>query len=88
MALKYVVITSVDRDDLRDGGAAHCRLYRRSARADATDHDRGPGAGFRGRMDIALDSARRRRRTCSTTTSETVPRLYRQARPGAITSGH
>lgn len=84
MGLNYVVITSVDRDDLRDGGAAHFAECIRSVRAAQ------PGIvieiltpDFRGRMDIALDLLEREPPDVFNHNLETVPRLYRQARPGA-----
>jgi lipoic acid synthetase len=84
MGLKYVVITSVDRDDLRDGGAAHFADCIRAVRA------RQPGIrietlvpDFRGRMDVALDLLEREPPDVFNHNLETVPRLYRQARPGA-----
>ena len=85
LSLKYVVITSVDRDDLRDGGAAHFRDCIRAVR------ERAPQTrieilvpDFRGRLDVALDTlAGRARRTCSITTSKPCPVLYKQARPGS-----
>ncbi len=84
MGLKYVVITSVDRDDLRDGGAAHFAACIQAMRA------RRPGIvieiltpDFRGRMDVALDILEREPPDVFNHNLETVPRLYRQARPGA-----
>lgn len=84
MGLKYVVITSVDRDDLRDGGAAHFAACIREVRAQR------PGIvietltpDFRGRMDIALDILTQQPPDVFNHNLETVPRLYKQARPGA-----
>ena len=84
MALKYVVITSVDRDDLRDGGAAHFSACIRATRQHS------PATGieilvpdFRGRMDIALEILSKTPPDVFNHNLETVPRLYRQARPGA-----
>ena len=84
MGLRYVVITSVDRDDLRDGGAAHFSACIRAARAAC------PELGieiltpdFRGRMDAALAILEREPPDVFNHNLETVPRLYRQARPGA-----
>jgi lipoic acid synthetase len=84
LALRYVVITSVDRDDLRDGGAGHfaqcigaVREHSPATRIEVLVPD------FRGRLDVALE------RLCAAPPDvmnhnlETVPRLYRQARPGA-----
>ena len=84
MQLKYVVITSVDRDDLRDGGAQHFADCIREARAllpqlqiEILTPD------FRGRMDIALDILAQTPPDVFNHNLETVPRLYREARPGA-----
>ncbi len=84
MALKYVVVTSVDRDDLRDGGAAHFVECIRAMRA------AWPGIvieiltpDFRGRMDVALEILGWEPPDVFNHNLETVPRLYRQARPGA-----
>lgn len=84
MGLRYVVITSVDRDDLRDGGAEHFAHCVREAREHC------PGLqveiltpDFRGRMDIALDYLARQPPDVFNHNLETVPRLYREARPGA-----
>ena len=84
MALRYVVITSVDRDDLRDGGAAHfvdCISAVRKATPQTTVEVLVPD--FRGRMDIALDIFTSQPPDVFNHNLETVPRLYRQARPGA-----
>jgi lipoic acid synthetase len=84
MKLKYVVITSVDRDDLRDGGAAHfaecirqVRLLAPGTRIEVLVPD------FRGRMLAALDAFEASPPDVLNHNLETVPRLYRQARPGA-----
>ena len=84
MKLKYVVITSVDRDDLRDGGAQHFADCIRQSR------DLSPNLqvevlvpDFRGRMEIALDILEAEAPDVFNHNLETVPRLYRQARPGA-----
>lgn len=84
MQLKYVVITSVDRDDLRDGGAGHfvaCIDAVRNGSPDITIEVLVPD--FRGRMDIALDILKKSPPDVFNHNLETVPRLYRQARPGA-----
>ena len=61
MALKYVVITSVDRDDLRDGGAEHfAALHRGGARSSPATRIEILTPDFRGRLDKALDIARHR----------------------------
>jgi len=88
MNLNYVVITSVDRDDLRDGGAAHfveCIRAVRAARPGIVIEILTPD--FRGRMDIALDLLVQEPPDVFNHNLETVPRLYRQARPGADYSG-
>jgi lipoic acid synthetase len=84
MALKYVVITSVDRDDLRDGGAAHFAACIRATRqySPATSIEI-LVPDFRGRMDIALETLSQTPPDVFNHNLETVPRLYRQARPGA-----
>lgn len=84
MGLKYVVITSVDRDDLRDGGAAHfvaCIEETRRLSPDITIEILTPD--FRGRVDAALDILGKAPPDVFNHNLETVPRLYRQARPGA-----
>lgn len=84
LKLKYVVITSVDRDDLRDGGAQHF--------ADCINHTRelSPNTqievlvpDFRGRLQIALDIFQTALPDVMNHNLETVPRLYKEARPGA-----
>lgn len=84
MRLRYVVITSVDRDDLRDGGAAHFAACIRETRA----HN--PGIqievlvpDFRGRMDPALEIFKDMPPDVFNHNLETIPRLYLQARPGS-----
>ncbi len=84
MRLRYVVITSVDRDDLRDGGAGHFAACIQAVRG------RTPETrieilvpDFRGRMDLALDRLATAPPDVFNHNLETVPRLYRQARPGA-----
>jgi lipoic acid synthetase len=84
MKLRYVVITSVDRDDLRDGGAAHFVACIRAVR------ERSPATkieiltpDFRGRLDRALAILREAPPDVMNHNLETVPRLYRQARPGS-----
>jgi lipoic acid synthetase len=84
MGLNYVVITSVDRDDLRDGGAAHfaaCIRATRAARPGITIETLTPD--FRGRMDLALEILEQEPPDVFNHNLETVPRLYRQSRPGA-----
>ena len=84
MRLKYVVITSVDRDDLRDGGAGHfrdcitaVRKHCPKTRIEILTPD------FRGRMDVALDILAGAPPDVFNHNLETVPRLYRKVRPGS-----
>lgn len=84
MNLKYVVVTSVDRDDLKDGGAAHyceCIRHIRQQNPDTTIEVLVPD--FRGRMQVALEQFAEVAPDVFNHNLETVPRLYRQARPGA-----
>ena len=84
MGLRYVVITSVDRDDLRDGGAGHF------AECIAAVREHSPATtievlvpDFRGRIEVAIDKLAAAPPDVMNHNLETVPRLYRQARPGA-----
>ena len=84
MQLRYVVITSVDRDDLRDGGAGHyvdCITAIREASPQTRIEVLVPD--FRGRMEIALDLLSKSPPDVMNHNLETVPRLYREVRPGA-----
>ncbi|HEX4895246.1 MAG TPA: lipoyl synthase [Solimonas sp.] len=84
MRLRYVVITSVDRDDLADGGAAHFAACIRESRAlspQLTIEVLVPD--FRGRMDPALTIFKDTPPDVFNHNLETVPRLYKQARPGS-----
>jgi lipoic acid synthetase len=84
MKLKYVVITSVDRDDLRDGGAGHFVDCIDKVRAFNPDiHIEILTPDFRGRMDIALEIISKSPPDVFNHNLETVPRLYKKARPGA-----
>ena len=83
LALSYVVITSVDRDDLKDGGAAHFVDCIRAVR------ERSPATtievlvpDFRGRAERALEVLAAAPPDVMNHNMETVPRLYRKARPG------
>jgi lipoyl synthase len=83
LGLKYVVITSVDRDDLRDGGAAHfvdCIRAVRQASPQTTIEVLVPD--FRGRVEHALEILKAALPDVMNHNLETVPRLYRKARPG------
>ena len=84
MGLKYVVVTSVDRDDLRDGGAAHFAACIQSIRQH-TPHTKLEilVPDFRGRMDVALEILNNNPPDVFNHNLETVPRLYKQARPGS-----
>ena len=84
LKLRYVVITSVDRDDLRDGGATHfadciraVRVHSPQTRIEVLVPD------FRGRLEVALAALAESPPDIMNHNLETVPRLYRQARPGA-----
>ena len=84
MQLRYVVVTSVDRDDLRDGGAEHfvnciaaIREHCPQTKIEILTPD------FRGRMDRALDILNRMPPDVFNHNLETIPRLYKQARPGS-----
>jgi lipoic acid synthetase len=84
LKLRYVVITSVDRDDLRDGGAQHFVDVIRAVReASPTTTIETLVPDFRGRLDIALDVLGEALPDVLNHNMETVPRLYKQARPGA-----
>jgi lipoyl synthase len=84
LRLKYVVITSVDRDDLRDGGAQHFVDCIRAVRelSPATQIEV-LVPDFRGRLERALDILAAAPPDVMNHNLETVPRLYRQARPGS-----
>lgn len=84
MNLKYVVITSVDRDDLKDGGASHFSSCIKSIRV------KNPNIkieilvpDFRGCMDLALSNLNKSLPNVFNHNIENVPRLYKQVRPGA-----
>jgi len=84
LKLRYVVITSVDRDDLRDGGAQHFSDCLRAIRAasPATKLET-LVPDFRGRLEIALEAMASELPDVLNHNLETVPRLYPLARPGA-----
>lgn len=84
MKLKYVVITSVDRDDLKDGGASHFTACIQAVR------EKSPSIkievlvpDYRGRMELALIETGMALPDVFNHNIETVPRLYKQARPGS-----
>ncbi|MCG6872693.1 MAG: lipoyl synthase [Gammaproteobacteria bacterium] len=84
MDLRYVVITSVDRDDLRDGGAGHfarCIAAVRARVPEITIEILVPD--FRGRMEKAIDALSGQPPDIFNHNLETAPRLYKSVRPGA-----
>jgi lipoic acid synthetase len=84
LKLNYVVITSVDRDDLKDGGAQHfvdCIRETRAASPSTKIEVLVPD--FRGRLDRALDILKAAPPDVMNHNMETVPRLYKEARPGS-----
>ncbi len=84
LGLKYVVITSVDRDDLPDGGAGHfaaCICAVRGRSPDTRVEILAPD--FRGRLDAALEKFTANPPHVFNHNLETVPRLYKKVRPGA-----
>jgi lipoic acid synthetase len=84
LKLRYVVITSVDRDDLRDGGAQHfVEVIKATREASPTTVIETLVPDFRGRMDVAVDVLGGALPDVLNHNLETVPRLYKQARPGA-----
>ena len=84
LKLKYVVITSVDRDDLRDGGAAHyVECIRQVREASPATKIEVLVPDFRGRDDRALDILKAAPPDVMNHNLETVPRLYKEARPGS-----
>jgi len=88
MALKYVVITSVDRDDLRDGGAGHfAECIKKIRELTPTTKIEILVPDFRGRLDKAVDILANQPCDVFNHNLETVPRLYKQARPGSDYQG-
>ena len=84
LKLKYVVITSVDRDDLRDGGAGHyAECIRATREASPQTQIEVLVPDFRGRLDKALAILKDAPPDVMNHNMETVPRLYKEARPGA-----
>src|SRR6195952_4112228 len=84
LKLRYVVITSVDRDDLRDGGAGHfvdCIRKTRELSPETQIEILTPD--FRGRMDRALEILKAAPPDVMNHNLETAPRLYKEARPGS-----
>ena len=88
MQLNYVVITSVDRDDLRDGGASHfskCIQEIRQTSPNITIETLVPD--FKGRLTVALDILAQTPPDVLNHNLETIPRLYEEARPAADYQG-
>ena len=84
MGLRYVVVTSVDRDDLRDGGAEHFTQCIRAIRHHSPDiRIEVLVPDFRGRMDRALDILIQSPPDVFNHNLETVPSLYKKVRPGS-----
>ena len=85
MALRYVVITSVDRDDLRDGGASHFADCIREVRRESDHQDRNPDARFPRQRPhgTCVGTARANPPDVFNHNMETVRELYREVRPGA-----
>jgi lipoic acid synthetase len=84
MGLRYVVITSVDRDDLRDGGAQHfidCIEQTRHLNPHIKIEILTPD--FRGRMDVALETLAKSLPDVFNHNLESIPALYKKVRPGA-----
>ena len=84
LKLSYVVITSVDRDDLRDGGAAHfVECIRKTRELSPATKIEVLTPDFRGRLDRALDILKAAPPDVMNHNLETIPRLYKEARPGS-----
>jgi lipoic acid synthetase len=84
MGLRYVVVTSVDRDDLRDGGAEHFTQCIKAIRHHSPDiRIEVLVPDFRGRMDRALDILIQSPPDVFNHNLETVPNLYKKVRPGS-----
>ena len=84
LKLRYVVITSVDRDDLRDGGAQHfVECIQEVRRQSPQTQIEVLVPDFRGRLDRALDILKAAPPDVMNHNLETVPRLYKEARPGS-----
>ncbi|QBQ53295.1 lipoyl synthase [Nitrosococcus wardiae] len=84
MGLRHVVVTSVDRDDLRDGGGAHFARCIQALRTQAPQtRIEVLVPDFRGRMDRALEALAVVPPDIFNHNLETIPRLYKAVRPGA-----
>ena len=88
LGLSYVVITSVDRDDLKDGGAGHFAACIRAVQQKTPQTEiEILVPDFRGRMDVAISLLERQPPSVFNHNLETIPRLYRQVRPGSNYAG-
>lgn len=84
LGLSYIVITSVDRDDLRDGGASHFDACIKAVRDKCPDIQiEVLVPDYRGRMDKALEAMASNPPDVFNHNLETVPRLYKKCRPGS-----
>ncbi len=84
LKLKYVVITSVDRDDLKDGGAAHfAECITKTRELSPATQIEVLVPDFRGRADRALNILKAAPPDVMNHNLETAPRLYKEARPGS-----
>jgi lipoic acid synthetase len=84
MKLKHVVVTSVDRDDLRDGGAAHFRECIKEIRTQSPNTNiEVLVPDFRGRMNVALEVLAECPPDIFNHNLESIPRLYKAVRPGS-----
>ena len=84
MKLKHVVVTSVDRDDLRDGGAAHFRECIKEIRTQSPKTNiEVLVPDFRGRMNVALEVLAECPPDIFNHNLESIPRLYKAVRPGS-----
>ena len=84
MKLKHVVVTSVDRDDLRDGGAAHFRECIKEIRSQSPNTNiEVLVPDFRGRMNVALEVLAECPPDIFNHNLESIPRLYKAVRPGS-----
>ena len=88
LGLRYVVITSVDRDDLPDGGASHFTACIQAVQEKVAEIEiEILVPDFRGRMDVALRLLEQKPPSVFNHNLETIPRLYRQVRPGSDYAG-
>ncbi len=84
LGLRYVVVTSVDRDDLRDGGADHfTQVVRETRKMNPDTKVEILVPDFRGKLDLALENLKEHTPDVLNHNMETVPRMYDRVRPGA-----